>query len=414
MTRYAWNGLVALLLLAAPARAASFLDRPYGTPEYGLSARSRAMGGAAAALSSGVYGLVDNPATLALEAGSRVDLTLGFARASEIRYVPLYDTFDSYVDDAAIAVNDHLYGAMNGGVVWDPRWRGLVVGAGVFDRQDPRYDYYDERRSTATTDQIVSERFIRSRGVLRSWALGGAIPIAGRGAAGVALHSYEGTLSDRDALVPRANPASGSVTELERRLSGWSVTIGGTFDVDERLRTALAIETPPNLHDDFTEWLNDSVVSPTPSNDDLRLPLRVQAGASYRPRNTLRTTFALDVIWMPWSEVDDPMRPDDVLLDTWDVRFGLEHRYARGVPARVGFRYARSYATREADRATFTFGVGYEATRFALDFSGEVGKAVSRQEPLWPRDEQGPAVGAGMDRVEDTVVRVFLGVRVTP
>jgi hypothetical protein len=45
--------------------------------------------------------------------------------------------------------------------------------------------------------------------------------------------------------------------------------------------------------------------------------------------------------------------------------------------------------------------VGYESDRFALDFAGEIGKAISRQEPLWPRDEQGPAVGAGMDRVED-------------
>ena len=41
-------------------------------------------------------------------------------------------------------------------------------------------------------------------------------------------------------------------------------------------------------------------------------------------------------------------------------------------------------------------------------------KAPEGQEPLWPRDEQGPAVGAGMDRVEDTVVGVFIGVRIIP
>jgi hypothetical protein len=96
------------------------------------------------------------------------------------------------------------------------------------------------------------------------------------------------------------------------------------------------------------------------------------------------------------------------------VRFGLEHQYVRGVPARIGFRYARSPAMREADHVAFTFGVGYQVPRLAFDFAGEIGKAYSRQQPLWPRAQQGPAVGAGTDRVEDTLVRVVLGVRVTP
>ena len=37
--------LVSLALAAGSARGASFLDRPWGTPEAGLSTRSRAMGG---------------------------------------------------------------------------------------------------------------------------------------------------------------------------------------------------------------------------------------------------------------------------------------------------------------------------------------------------------------------------------
>jgi hypothetical protein len=413
MTRHAWPIVLAALLLPASVLGASFLDRPYGTPEFGLSARARAMGGADAAVGTGAYGLAGNPATLALDPRTSFDAELGVSRASENRFVPLFDTFDSFVDETAIAINDNVYGTFNGGVMVQPPWPGeWVLSAGVFNRLDPRYDYYDERRSTATTDQIVSERFIRTRGMLRTWSFGAARPIARRGTVGAAVHWYDGNLYDRDALVPRTSPAAGRVTELHRRLSGWSASVGGTFDVDERLRAALAFETPPQLTNRYQEVLNDSLVAS--GKTDLELPMRVHAGGAYRPRNAMRTTFLVDVIYMPWSDLDDPQRPGQELLDTWDVRFGLEHEYVRGVPARLGFRYARSNAMREADRVTFTFGFGYQVERLALDFAGEVGKANSRQDPLWARAEQGPAVGAGQDRVEDTFVRAYLGVRYAP
>jgi len=401
---------LALLLAARAARGASFLDRPWGTPEAGLSARSRAMGGTGVALANGAWSLADNPAALALAGGSRVHAAGGVLRASENRFVPLFDTFDSFVDEGAIAINDHAYASLSGGVAWDPRrWRGVVLAAGVLDRLDPRYDYYDERRTTATTDQIVSERFIRTRGVLRSASVGAALPLRGGTGVGLAFHRWFGTLEDRDALVSRAPGVSGRVTALSRRITGHSFSLGATWRANERLDVGLAYETAPRLHDDFTRWQDDSIVSAPQSSVDARLPSRLAFGAAYRPRNAFRTTLALDAVYTPWSELEDPLLPGADFLDTWDVRIGLEHIYYNALPGRIGFRYARSYALREADRATFTFGIGHRMGRVALDLSGEAGKRNSRQEPLWPRDEQGPAVGAGRDRVEDTVLRVFLG-----
>jgi long-subunit fatty acid transport protein len=411
MKRILTLSLAILIGAASWARGSTFLDRPYGTPELGLSARARAMGGTGAALDLGPSSLVDNPAALTLASRSSVQLTSGVARASENRFVPLFDTFDSYVDETAIAVNDHLYGSLQGGVLLDPRWRtDLILAAGLFERYDPRYDYGDERRTTATTDQIVAERFIRTRGILRSVSVGAALALPHGSAVGLALHGYFGTLSERDALVPRASGISGRVLEQDRRLSGVSVALGGLATVNERLTVGVCAESGPRLHDDYTAWRDDSVVSEPRSSGELRLPYRLQAGAAYRPRNTHRTTFALDVVYMPWSEVDDDLVAQTAPLDTWDVRFGLEHVYYNALPGRIGFRYARSYALREADRATFTFGVGYRVERFRLDLAGEVGRRNSRQEPLWPRDEQGPAVGTGRDRVEDTVARVTFGV----
>jgi hypothetical protein len=402
--------LMALVLAPASVDGASMLDRTWGTPEAGLSPRSRAMGGVGAALGNGASSLADNPAALLLGGGTRFQLSGGVSRASENRFVPLFDTFDSFVDEAEVAINDHGYASVSGGVSWDAaRRRGLLVAAGILDRADPRYDYYDERRTTATTDEIVSERFIRTRGVLRSASLGAALPLARGAGVGVAVHRWFGTIDDRDALVPRAPGVSGRVSALTRRISGTSVSLGATWRANERVDLGLAYEIAPRLHDDFTAWQDDSVVSAPESNADVRLPARLQFGAAYRPRNTFRTTFALDAVYTPWSDLRDPLLAGTSFVDTWEVRFGLEHLYYNALPGRIGFRYAQSYAMREADRATFTFGIGYRVGRVGLDLSGEVGKRVSRQPPLWPRDQQGPAVGTGRDRVEDTLVRVFLG-----
>ena len=192
-------------LVAGPVHADSALDRYFGTPQLGQSVRSFSLGGAGSALNQGAYSLVDNPAGMAVESGSRVDLNVSLARSSEIRFVPLFDTFDSYVDDAAIAVNDHQYASLTGGVLWDTGFgTGLKIGLGLFDRYDPRYDYQDERRSTSTSDQLLAERFITTTGVLRAVSLGAALPIRLGSAAGLAVNWYYGTIKSRDALVPHA------------------------------------------------------------------------------------------------------------------------------------------------------------------------------------------------------------------
>lgn len=406
--------LAASTLAGARAQGATCLERGYGSPEIGMSARSRAMGGAGAALGGGIYSLVDNPAALGLQRGSRFQMNAGIDRVSENRFVPLFDTFDSFVDETAVAVNDHTYGNATGGVVLD---RGVMIAAGIFDRYDPRYDYADERRSTSTSDQLIAERFIRSRGVLRSATVGAAVPFAiesmqhwfTRASFGVALNWYYGTLSDRDALVPHASTVSGRVSALDRKLAGGSLTTGVTVDVNEHLRAGATIETGPLLGNEAREYLDDSLISKPGDRRGLHLPARFQGGIAYRPRNAMRSTFAMDAIFMPWSWIDDQYHPGLQLLDTWDVRFGLEHLYYNSLPGRIGFRYQRGYAQREADRVAFTFGVGYRAERFGLDLSTEIGKRISRQDAVWPRLDQGPAVGAGRDRVEDTVVRMALG-----
>ncbi len=403
----------AVLVSARPASAFSFLDRAYGTPQLGLSARSRAMGGAGAAMSDGVFSLVDNPANLVLLRGNRVQFTGAMARASESRLVPLFDTFDSFVDETAVAVNDNGYGELQGGVVLD-HWggRGVIVSGGVFTRYDPRYDYFDELRTSDSSDTLRNNKIIKTDGLLRTATLGVALPFGDGSGLGVAVNYYFGTLTNREALVSLATSDYGSATEakLERKLDGFSVTVGANVYVDERLRVGAAIETKPSLNDDYTTWTDGAVTSPEQSSGDLELPMRFQGGLTYRPRNAFQTVFAADVVYTPWSEIADHLSPDQKLQDTWEGRFGLEHVFYNNLPGRIGFRYGQSYAMDEADRVTFTFGFGYLVEQFRIDLAAEVGKASTRQTPIRPRTEQGAYVGLGQDRVDDTLFRVSLGV----
>lgn len=410
--------LVAGLIAAAPGRAASYLDRSFGTPQLGVSARLRGMGSTGGALGDGGLGLLDNPVSAALgggdprRAGLSIQLSGSMARASENRLVPLYDTFDSYVVETAIAVNDHSYGAIDVGLAWrHPMLRGTVIGFSSVGAHDPRYDYYDERRTTATTDEIVSERFITTTGVLRESGLSVAHALPFGLLAGIAGHLYSGKLVDRDALVPHQNGVTGTSSERERSLLGSSVSLGLAWRMNERLTGAASWESGPWMHDTFTIRQNDSVLVGPDGERHAWWPARVHVSGAYRPRNSLRTVFAADAIWTAWSAVTDPDHPDQSLFDTWDVRFGLEHDYLRNLPGRIGFRYERSPYSREADRAWFTFGGGWRTERYDLDGAIELGKRTSRQEPLWSRAEQAGAVGAGLDSVEDTFTRITFGVK---
>ncbi len=416
MKRSIFTLVMAAVLVAAaqPAGAFSFLDKSYGTPQLGLSARSRAMGGAGVALDTGIYSLVDNPAALVLTPGTRVQFLGSVSRASENRLVPLFDTFDSYVTETAIAVNDNGYAEAEGGLVLD-RWggRGVRVAVGVFDRYDPRYDYKDERRGSASSnqDQVLDNRYLTTDGTLRAATLGAALPLGNGSSLGAAVNYYFGTFTSRDALVSRQDPSSSTATREKRSLDGWSVTLGALAHVDERINVGASIETRARLHDDYTQWVNDEVVSGASTNGDLNYPMRIQGGFTYRPRNTFKTTFAADVVYMPWSDLEDHLNPNLKLYDTWEARFGLEHVFYNGLPGRIGFRYGQDYAIDQSEHVFFTVGVGYAVNKIKLDVSGEVGKRSSRQDPIRSREGlAGFGIGYGQDRVEDTLARVFVGV----
>jgi len=415
MKRRVWMIALAAAVFAAPqAGAYSFLNTSYGTVELGLSPRVRAMGGAGSSLAQGAYGLVDNPATLALAMENRVHVDGYLARSSENRFVPIYDTFDAFVTENAVGVNDNEYAALQGGFVWDPfKDLDIVLSAGMFNRYDTRYDYFNEIRANGFSDDLDSTHTVSSSGVIRSVTAGAAWAIPGGHGVGLSLNYYYGTIESREVFTDRVSPTRSSSRVLERKMDGVSVTLGGTARVNERIRLSGAFETKPTLTSDNTAWFNGEPVTVDDlESTDLKLPMRLQGGFTYQPRNTLKTTFAADLVYMPWSETTDDLRDEDSteLKDTWEARFGLEHVFYNDLGGRLGFRYGNSYAMDNAEMATFTFGFGYALKQLTMDIGAEVSKRESRQEPIFDRPNQPTAPSTSRDRVEDTLIRVFLGV----
>lgn len=427
MRHAAWAMLTLCVLLGATssAHAFTFLNVDYGSPQVGLSTRSRAMGGVGVTLGNGSYSLVDNPGAMTIGEGSTIQLLGSLARVSENRFVPLYDSFDALVVENAISVNDHNYPEIRGGFTIDLKNTGIVLGAGIFTRFDPRYDYSSELRTTDFEDFIVSTLDLQEEGRLSSAQAGVAFRfLEGRLGVGVSANYYFGTYkSAKDSVVFDTGSQQQGVREidpdatlqqrLERDMSGWSLSVGLVGKLSDRLDLGVALETPPQLTQDAKFSTTGAGTDSTfADKGDLELPLRLQFGGIYHPRNSYRTTFAVDFIYMPWSKLNDGLF-DTELIDVWEVRFGLEHVFYNRLPGRIGWRYGESYALEEANRSTFTFGFGYLLDRFRFDLSGEVMKRDSRQQPIVSRAPQGPFIGVGRDRVEDTMLRVTIGVDYT-
>ncbi|MDD4308955.1 MAG: hypothetical protein PHO32_01110, partial [Candidatus Cloacimonetes bacterium] len=103
--------LLITLLIAASALSAWSLNDSYFGNRYGsLDARSYAMGSAGTYNDMRAFGIADNPANITL-----MRKNLGFSvnthinRNQDDRSIPLYNSFDNYIDDAVLTSNVNSY-----------------------------------------------------------------------------------------------------------------------------------------------------------------------------------------------------------------------------------------------------------------------------------------------------------------
>jgi len=429
-------GLVGILLvgllttLPGAATAGSVLDMPYGSPAGTLGAEVDAMAGTGTAYYRGGLSARFNPAMLSEERAHRLDGSLSLYQDHEDRFQPLWDSFESYVTDTAIASQRNHYFDTGFGAALRAT-RGLAVGVSLSTLYDFTYDFDEELRDPINQpgsdpdDLILEERSWRSEGRLRVLSLGVAmstpderlsVGLAGNYAFGTRTHDIDRRFFQQQA----AGDTAGTSLNREHWLEGANAVLGLRIKVTPRFEIGAAWETPLKVSGDITQLRDtqyagvDTLESVGSSKDaSIEYPNRYRVGFTLYPRSEPRTVFTAEMIFSEWTMLEDSEFPVDAqprLEDVVDVRIGVQHTFYNGVPLRFGFRRMDSYSDHEAGATFFTSGIGVPWQRGLFHVSVELSKVTSRQEHWFPYEYDDPDIyTAETARVEDTRFRLGAG-----
>lgn len=415
-------------VLPASSIAVTYLDVQYGTPTGTALARAAAMGATGVSVYQGSQAVVQNPALLALEGERwRGDFAFGVLQASEDRLVPLFDSFNSFVDETTIAVNRNTYAQAQGGLLWRlPFTKPMTLSAGVFERFSFDYDYFEELRDpdfqSNPRDALLQNRTLTVGGRLRSFTAGYGAEVAPHVHLGLAVHRYFGDVElNRSVVYVRGD--SSVTDELDRELDGWGWSIGAHGRPHERIDLGVSFEGPFTVDGNFRRSElraggPGAGSAETSSREEIEYPGTLRFGATYRPQNPLLTLFSVEFVRRFWENLDDSFLESTGdapnLRDTWDFRVGLEHVFYNGLPLRFGFRYLENYNDHESERSIYSVGIGYRVEAFRFDVTGLYHRQTSRQgflfDPAAPI-QGGSTVSINSDaKVEDSVLQLVLGV----
>ncbi len=430
------HGLAGILLVGLLAvqpgavTAGSVLDMPYGSPAGTLGAEVDAMAGTGAAYYRGGLSARFNPALLSAEHAHRLDGSLSLYQDHEDRFQPLWDSFESYVTDTAIASQRNHYFDSGFGAALRAT-RGLAVGASLSTLYDFTYDFDEEVRDPVNQpgsdpdDMILEERSWRSGGRLRVLSLGVAMSTPDeRLSVGLAGNYAFGTRKHEITRRFFLDQDDSSNEYREQWLEGTNAVLGVRIKATPRLEIGAAWESPLKVSGELTEQTDvfavgvDTVATSASARDaSIEYPNRYRVGFTLYPRSEPRTVFTAEMIFSEWTQLEDSEFPADAqprLEDVVDVRIGVQHTFYNDVPLRFGFRRMDSYSDHEAGATFFTSGIGVPWQRGLFHVSVELSKVTSRQEHLFPYefpdDEAYDEIyTAETARVEDTRFRLGAG-----
>ena len=419
-----------LLVGVHPAAGVPQIMTEYGDQFAWHGAEINGMGGTGTALYRGGLSNIFNPAFLAEEQSVRLDAGFSLDQEHEDRFVPLFDSFDSYVTDMAIASNRYHYWQSGFSVAQrlNGEGRPVTVALSLTDRYPFQYNFYEEVRNpefypVEDRDILMEEREFEVSGALRNLSLGAGVELHERFAVGAAVHYAFGTRTETITLRDNWEEDGSYRFEEEMDLQGVNFTLGLKGKLNNRVDVGFAWEsqlsadggTDGEMHyaDPDSNFTSMSI-----SLDDtyFRYPNIFRGGVTFRPRTDPATVFTIELEYIPWHEMADSRYPgyDNPrnLEDTKDVRIGLEHTFYNGMPLRFGFRHANSYLDRDAHCSFFSAGIGVPYQMGMFSASLELGKVTNDQVHIFPydSDEFGDAyTAAPQARVEDTRFRLGVG-----
>ncbi len=423
--------LLGLLVSAVPAGAVPQIMAEYGDQMAWRGADINAMGGTGVALYRGAISNIFNPAMLTGgPSDGRLDVSFSLDQEHEDRFQPLFDSFDSWVADAAIASNRNHYWQTGFGIAGSPLGTETPIRAGLslVDRYPFQYTFNEELRNPSpfppgngepARDQIIEERHREVRGTLRTLSLGVGADVDDEIAIGMAVHYAFGKRKETNSVRDYVIDSNSYNNVNEYDMNGINFTLGVRGKISERVEIGLAWESQLSTTGDYSETHYDAGIDSTTEDKwggYLRYPNIYRVGLTFMPRTDPQTIFTLEMEYSSWSELADSENPGydnpQNLQDTMDVRIGLEHRFYNGLPLRFGFRHYDSYTDPESSASVFSAGTAMAIGRGELAVSLELGKITSIQPHQfpYPDDYFGDSFTSDPQaRVEDTRFRIGVG-----
>ncbi len=356
--------IYALLLIAATLSAWSLTDDYFGNRFGSLNARSQAMGGTGLFEDTRVGGIALNPANITLmEKWVGLEVAGFVNRNEDHRALPLYNSFDNYIDDAVYAssinFNDDFAGTAFGAV----KFGSAKLGLGLSYRPILSFDsgYLEQIRNNRNTDNDTYPELVAVNRIENEGKLMQASALA---SLGFRLGEY----ADLNLGFEFGKLMGGSTSLKTIRWSQWAVeTVGenvlpeytydGKVDLDgmllksgiavrlnERfglagtwqLKSTLDRAVDYSIHKDA--YRGHAAIDSTASfTEDFILPSQFNIGLNYQPRNIMRTRFNLEAEWVRHSEISSHY--DDCL----NFYTGVEHHVNNRLPLRLGFQAVNSY-----------------------------------------------------------------------
>jgi len=420
-TTVALLGCALVLAASGPVAAVPQIESTYGgqSPWYG--GEINALGGTGGAVGRGAMSNVLNPAGLASVQGIRLDVGMAAALHEEDRFMPVFDSFDSYVTDMAIASNQNTWLGGSFGLAMRLADAPVPIAAGIslVERYPYRYRFEEEIRDPSPfsdpRDRIIEERAYEVDGVLRTLSLGvGADVLPGQLSVGAAVHYGFG---DRDeSWIVRDNRLADGDQSSDLRhawdLSGVHATFGIQGQPHERVRLGVAFETRLEVDGDYavTQFAAGDTVATvtesTESTESLKYPAIWRFAAAFFPRSDPRTVLYTDIVYADWEDLEDSRGATGIVQDVLDVRLGLEHTFYNDFSLRFGFRRYDSYADEEGGNSVFSGGAGFPIAGGELSVSLELNKLQSYQPHIFAYPED--YVADEEARVDDLRTRVGL------
>ncbi|MBC8527009.1 MAG: hypothetical protein H8D22_09190 [Candidatus Cloacimonetes bacterium] len=388
------------IFIAADLSAAFPFNRYTGEETQCFTARSLSMGSAGIANSKGALNALNNPAILGLLNNKlNIQFTTNITKDDEDRAYPIYDSFDSYIEDAVYVSNAHFFDKYFFGISYNVNFKPLRISAGY--TYAPLYDFnfkyeeevrnnentnygnepkkiaintYDGKGSINAHTPCIAMNLYNKDSFLRSLSVGAGISfLKGENEIDSTI-IFTNWAKEQMSTGPDTSFIPDIIYSMKNEYSGIRFQGGMIIGLGDRIHLGFSYINRTEISKNYKST-NDTVWADT----TIYYPSSMGFGLEYHPRNVWDTKFTIEAKLVKWSDYN--ILYDDII----EYSAGMEHITYNGIPIRLGFRYQPSGRNKEVTLTAFSAGTAIKLPyNFVLDLGIEIGKRNYQEKDLFP------------------------------